>query len=339
MIAIVGAGAIGCRLAAHLAQAGTDCLLFDSWAAHVDAINRDGLRLDINGQVQRHALRAFGHDDAGEAAGRCDIVLLCTRSDDTAAVLPLVERLLHDKGCVVSCQNGLNEDVIAQALGAQRTLGCSLVFGAKLTAPGYVVALPGEDSLRTGEFQGGTSARLDGIVKLLSACGTSSMTPNLRGYRWMKLVLNSIGNPLLLLSGMTAAELHARPEARALMISLAREVLRVAGADGVQVSPVLDVSVTQWLDAGAASTATVHAALQHHGANLGPRRLSMVADFEARGKTEVDFINGYVVRRAAHHGLPAPLNTRVVEQVHALEAGALTSGPAALQTLTRTVPA
>ena len=333
-IAVVGAGAIGSRLAAHLAEAGTNCMLFDGWAQHVEAINRDGLQLETNGQLRRHALRAFGYDAPDEATGSHDIVLLCTRSDGTEAVLPLVGRLMGRGGCVVSCQNGLNEDRIAQALGARNVLGCSLVFGARLTAPGCVQALPGDDTLRTGELLGGASTRLDHIVQLFSACGKSSITPNLLGYRWMKLVLNSIGNPLLLLSGMTAAELHAREDARALMITLAREVLHAAAADGVEVSPVLGLAAQIWLSTGEDALAALHAALSRHGQALGPRRLSMVADFEARGRTEVDFINGHVVRKARAHGLPAPFNQAVVDAVHALEAGRTTVGPQAIDALT-----
>lgn len=320
-IAVVGSGAIGSRLAAHLAQAGTVCTLFDAWADHVKAINRDGLQLAMNGQIQRYAARAFSYEDADSAGSGFDIVLLCTRSDLTSEALPLVKKLLKEDGCVVSCQNGLNEETIAQFLGAHRVLGCSLVFGARLTAPGCVQALPGEDTLRTGELLGGASDRLHHIVKLFSACGSSSMTPNLLGYRWMKLVLNSIGNPLLLLSGMTAEALHARPAARTLMISLAREVLRTAQADGVQVYPILGLPAEVWLDEARQPTQAVHEALEQHGKALGSRRLSMVADFEARGKTEVDFINGHVIRKARQHGLATPLNATVVARVKQLEAG------------------
>ena len=201
-----------------------------------------------------------------------------------------------------------------------------MVFGAKLTAPGRVTALTGEDTLRTGELAGGTSKRLDRIVQLLSDCGTSTATTNLMGYRWMKLVLNSIGNPLLLLSGMTAAELHVLPAARALMIGLAREVLQTARVSGLDVYPVLGLSPDVWLDESAQATQVIHATLAQHGTALGPRRLSMVADFEARGKTEVDFINGYVVCKAHHLGLAAPLNAAVVARVKQLEAGECAMG-------------
>lgn len=337
-VAIVGAGAIGCRIAAHLAAAGTRATLFDGWRAHVDALRASGLVFEGHGQgpAQHHALEAFYSDAIPSGVGRFDLVLLCTRSDETPAMLAVVERLLSADGCVVSCQNGINEEAIAQAVGAQRTLGCSLVFGARLTAPGQVVALPGEDTLRTGEMQGGETARLAAIVHLLSACGTSSATPNLMGYRWMKLVLNSIGNPLLLLSGMTAAQLHALPAAREAMRHLAREVIRAGQADGVRFEPVLGLAAADWLEPSPDGAARVHQALAAHGAGLGARRLSMVADFEARGKTEVDYINGHVVRVAARHGLAAPLNARVVQLVYALEAGHLRAGPAVIGQLATT---
>ena len=337
-IAVVGAGAIGCRIAAHLAAHGVRSTLFDGWAAHVEAIQQHGLTLEMAGQRQTHALPA-SVDSGVLPAERFDVVLLCTRSDGTERALPLVQRLLAPDGCVVSCQNGINEDAIAAAVGPGRTLGCSLVLGARLAAPGLVVALPGDDTLRTGELQGGASARLDTITALLSACGTSTTTPNLMGYRWMKLVLNSIGNPLLLLSGMTAGELHALPQARNAMIALAREVIAAGTADGVRFEPVLGVPASTWLDTGAAPTQQLHDTLARHGAALGPRRLSMVADFEARGVTEVDFINGHVVRKAGQHGLAAPRNARVVELVHALEAGTLAQGAAVIGLLDATAPA
>jgi 2-dehydropantoate 2-reductase len=333
-IAVVGAGAIGCRLAAHLADAGVPSVLFDGWREHVEALRTDGLQFTHRGATRTFRLESHHLGDPFDGQP-FDIVLMCTRSDGTAAALPRVQGLLSPAGCVVSCQNGLNEDAIAEAVGAERTLGCSLVFGARLTAPGHVESLPGDDTLRSGEYAGGTSARLDRLVGLLAACGASTATPDLRGYRWMKLVLNSIGNPLLLLTGQTAAALHAREDARELMIDLGCEVLRAAHADGVRVSPVLGIPMGLWLDASPRARAEVHGALQRHGEALGPRRLSMVADFEARGRTEVDFINGHVLRRAAAQGLAMPLNAAVVREVQALEQGRRAIDPAAIADVAR----
>lgn len=332
-IAIVGAGAIGCRIAAHFAQRDIQAVLFDGWREHVAALNEGGLVLEgADGSRQTFPAVAHGYDTEA-ALPRFDLVLLAVRSDDTEAVLPLVKKLVKDDGCVLSCQNGLNEDAIAAAVGKERTLGCSLIFGAKLVAPGRVLVLPGADVLRTGELVGGTSARLDRIVALLGACGTSTATYNLLGYRWMKLMLNATGNTLLLLSGLDAAALHAREDARRLIIALGREILGTALALGIEPEPVLDVPAAEWVAPGSGDSPTLHRALRDHGEGLGPRRLSMVADFEARGRTEVDHINGYVARKAAALGRAVPLNDKVWRMVKEMEAGQRKPGVQALADL------
>jgi 2-dehydropantoate 2-reductase len=332
-IAIVGAGAIGCRIAAHLAQQGQATTLFDGWRAHVDAVNASGLVLQRpDGREERFAATAHPLDAPG-VLGAFDVVLLAVRSDATEALLPLVQRLLAPEACVVSCQNGVNEEAIAAAVGAAHTLGCSMVFGARLVAPGVVRVLPGPDQLRTGEYLGGPSARLDRIVGLFAACGTSTATHNLMGYRWMKLVLNATGNPLLLLTGLDAQGLHARADARRVIIGLAREILGTAVAQGIAPEPVLGVPVDAWCGAGAPESPVLHVALRAHGESLGTRRLSMVADFEARGRTEVDHITGHAVRKAQALGRPVPLNEAVWRMVKQMESGERQAGEQALAAL------
>lgn len=332
-IAIVGAGAIGCRIAAHLAQQGVTTTLFDGWMEHVQALNVNGLILELaDGRRQQFDTAAFAFDGSGSTS-RFDLVILAVRSDDTDAALPLVQRLLKEDGCVVSCQNGVNEEAIAKAVGVHRTLGCSLVFGARLSAPGQVRVLPGVDVLHTGELVGGSSPRLDEIVALLGACGTSTATYNLVGYRWMKLTLNATGNTLLLLSGMTASQLHGRESSRRLIIALAAEVLGTSIALGIEPEPVLGLPASEWIDHDACDSPRLHQALIRHGEELGARRLSMVADFEARGKTEVDHINGYVIRKARSLGRPVPLNEQVWRMVREMEAGTRSASEHALREL------
>lgn len=337
-IAVVGAGAIGCRVAAHLAQQGIDTTLFDNWSEHVQAVNRDGLTLEQDASTYNFRLKAYTYEAAQSLSYQYDIVLLAVRSDETNSVLPLVARLLSEDGCVISCQNGINEDAIAQVVGAQRTLGCSLVLGARLVGPGRVRALQGADTLRVGEFDGQTTERVHGVAHLLGACGTATITNNLLGYRWMKLVLNATGNPLLLLSGLKAQELHADRQFRCLIIALAREVLATATALDVAVEPVLAMPIERWLAAGALQDSDLHHCLAAHGDALGSRRLSMAADFETRGRTEVDHINGYVIAKSLQLGRSVPLNTQLLKLVKALEEGQLKPQPEALASLLALVP-
>ncbi len=332
-IAVVGAGAIGCRIAAHLAQSGVACTLFDGWSDHVAAINERGLRLQHGSEVSTFKLPA--HDFSAATEERFDIILLAVRSDATAQVLPLVHTLLASDGYVVSCQNGINEDAISVEVGAERTLGCFMVFGARLTAPGCVEVLAGPDTLTVGELNGTLSDRVQQLASLLACCGTVTVSDNLIGYRWMKLVLNSTGNPLLLLTGLDGRSLHAREDARELIIGITREILSTAAAAGVRAEPPLGQAASVWLDENPASEALLHQALQQHGEALGERRLSMVADFAARGRTEVDHLNGYAIRKAAEQGRSLPLNQAVVEAVHALQAGKIQPSPEVLQGLAR----
>ena len=338
-VAVVGAGAIGCRIAAHLAQAGTQATLFDGWREHVDALNQNGLTLEGPSDPQTFPVQAHHFDEISSLQGSFDVVLLAVRSDGTAAALPLVASLLAPDGCVVSCQNGINEDAIANALGEDRTLGCSLVLGARLTGPGRVRLLEGADTLKVGELDGRDSDRVQTIAKLLSACGTATVTPNLLGYRWMKLVLNATGNPLLLLSGLTADALHNSQARRCLIIALAAEVLTAAHKAGISVEPILGVPASRWTAPNAVHDMLLHDCLLAHGNALGSRRLSMAADFEARGRTEVEHINGYVVAKAAQQGTEAPLNAEVVRLVKALEAGELAQAPESLASLEALVSA
>ncbi|WP_354442112.1 ketopantoate reductase family protein [Ottowia thiooxydans] len=322
-VAIVGAGAIGCRMAACLERSGHDVTLFDGWAEHVSTIRQQGLELVERGLSSSHKVRAFHTAEAIEAvdASSFEWVLLASRGDDTPRFLPLVQALLAPQGVVVSCQNGIHEFAIAQALGVQRTMGCSMIFGAKLTAPGQVTAIEGEDTMRVGQMVPDGSARTDKLARLLNKCGSVTTTDNLVGYRWTKLTLNCMGNPLLLLSGLTGAELHAQAPVRNFMIAVAGEVQRAALADGARPEPVLGHSSHEWTAPDAQHNPALHEALRHHGELLGQRRLSMVADFEARGRTEVRDFNGLVVRKSMEHGLHAPLNAWIQQQVTALEAG------------------
>lgn len=318
-IAIVGAGAIGCRIAGHLHDAGVPCTLIDGWPEHVQAIRRDGLAFERQGQTRHLPLQAFTLD--APPAGPFDLVFIATRGDQTEGVLPLAVSLLDAEGCIVSCQNGLNEDEIAQAVGTARTMGCSMIFGARLAGPGHLQVIEGPDQLRVGGLEGVPPWQVDRLARLLAPCGTVTRTDNLIGYRWMKLILNATGNPLLLLSGLGGQGLHDDVVARKVMIGLVREILRVAQACGARPEPLLNLEADQWLATDDASEREQHAQLQAHGRTLGARRLSMVADFEARGRTEVEAITGKVVRKAAALGLAVPLNEAVLRRVHELENG------------------
>lgn len=332
-ILVAGAGAIGSLFGARLGQAGYDITLVDGWEEHIRKIGQEGLEVsapqgDANVRVKAVHPQDFIHSETGP-----DIILLAVKSYDTPAMLNTVKPLLvTDHTLVVSCQNGVNEDLIAATAGRKFTLGCVISFGAVLEGPGSVRQLNSEGLLIIGRYDGGTD-RIEEVKRIFSAITHTEATNNLMGHRWSKLALNCMGNPLLTLSGYTAAELHQEPRARKVMTRLVAELVRAGEAWGVVLEPIAGVNSTLWKKAVHTSVSDVEHVLDVLGRKLGDRRSSMVQDLNSGRPTEIEFLNGYVVRKAAEKGLDAPCNKSVVALVQKLSRGEIRPDPGHLDLL------
>ncbi|WP_281286128.1 ketopantoate reductase family protein [Lapillicoccus jejuensis] len=214
----MGAGAIGGTLAAHMVQAGHDVLLCDAAADHVEAVNRDGLR--IEGPVAQLHVRVPAVLPA-DLPDRIDRAVIAVKAHHTrAAVEPLVERLAPD-GVVLTVQNGLTADVLVELLGEERVVSSFVNIGADYLEPGRI--LQGNvAAFRVGELHGGEiTPRVRELVEVLPY---AQATDNVLGYLWGK---EAYGAMLWAgaVSDLTIAESLERPEYRPLMVALAREVL------------------------------------------------------------------------------------------------------------------
>jgi 2-dehydropantoate 2-reductase len=224
---VVGGGAIGGTLAFHLARAGHPVSLVDTDRAHVDAIRRHGLVLRRRHGDDQVAVQAHTTDDAPARLGR---VLLAVKAQATTeAAAWLADRLARD-GFVVSLQNGLNEQVIAAAVGAERTVGAFVNLFADVVEPG-VVRDGGPGALVVGELDGRISARVEEVVADLQAWGPAKATDNVPGYLWAKLGFGAMLTTTAL-ADAPMADLVDRH--RALMYAITAEVLVVAGELGLR---------------------------------------------------------------------------------------------------------
>jgi len=158
-ILIWGAGAIGGTVGAFLRRAGEEVLFVDRVAEHVAAIRRDGIA--ITGPIAEFTAAAEARLPA-ELGGRFDRVLLCVKAHDTAAAVAALAPFLARDGYVVSLQNGLNEQVIAACVGAARTVGAFVNFGADYLSPG-VVHYGGRGAVVLGELDGSLTPRLTAL--------------------------------------------------------------------------------------------------------------------------------------------------------------------------------
>jgi 2-dehydropantoate 2-reductase len=218
---VVGAGAIGGTVGARLARAGHAVLFCDADPDHVAAINARGLTLE--GPLEQFTVpaRAVAPD---ELPGGLDTVLLAVKHQHTRAALAAIAPRLAGDGFVVSLQNGINEPLIAEAVGPERTVGAFANFGADYLAPGRI-HYAGRGTFVVGEPDGHMSDR----VRALAADLEAEATDNVMGFLWAK---EAYGAMLFAtaVSDLSIADALAEPRYRALFLGLAREALADAPA-------------------------------------------------------------------------------------------------------------
>ncbi len=336
-ILIWGAGAIGGTVGAYLQRAGESVHFVDRAADHVAAINKDGLQ--ITGPIEEFRIKATASTPA-DLKGRFDIVFLCTKAPDTAAAVEVLAPFVADAGCVVSLQNGLNEQVIAAKLGEKRTIGAFINFGADYISPG-VVHYAGRGAVVIGELDGKTTPRIQNLHRLLKKFDERAvLTANIWGYLWSKLAYGA----LLFATALTndsIADCLASPRHRALLIALAREVEGVAVASGVKLEAFDGFDPAAFLPkASEAAAAASLDALVAFNRRSAKTHSGIWRDLAVRKrKTEVEAQLGPVAKAGAARKIPTPLTSRLIELIHDIEDGRRPLDWATLDELGRALPA
>ena len=224
-----GAGAIGGTIGAHLARSAHEVTLVDVVEEHVAAVNRSGLR--ITGPIASFTIGVPAFTPA-RLAGTWDTIVLATKAHHTKTAVAMLLPYLSPIGCVVSAQNGLNELAIANVVGARRTVGAFLNFGADYLEPG-VIHYAGRGAVVVGEIDGSVTPRATLIRDAWRDFNDRAVvTPNIWGFLWGK---EAYGAMLFAtaLTNESIADALAMPRYRDLYIALAREILAVADARGV----------------------------------------------------------------------------------------------------------
>ncbi len=340
-IGIVGAGAVGCVVGGLLTRAGHDVTLIDQWPEHVEAMKRHRLRL--SGTCGEHVIgvTALHLHEAQAIDTPFDAVFVAVKSYDTDWATRLAVTYLARDGVVVDFQNGINDPRVAEIAGKERTLGCVILIGAGLYEPGHAMRTDhGTLGFKIGEHDGRETARARELATLITAVAPAKVTTNLWGERWSKLALNCMANPVSGLSGFGTAEVRTDPRARRITIRLAAEAIQVGRAVGYEVEPVWGIAAQRFVDAAdGRGLAALEAELVEGAASRGGGRPSMLQDVMRRRRTEIDHLNGVVVREGGRFGVPTPVNARIVELYHAHGVGRLVPDPKHLDPLLAMLPA
>jgi 2-dehydropantoate 2-reductase len=332
----MGAGAIGSYLGGFLARAGHDVTLVDMWPEHVEAICTGGLA--VAGPHDPFVARpaALHVHEAQKLRPDFDIVFIAMKSYDTAWSTRFAARFLADGGYVVSAQNCWNDPAIAAIVGADRAVALVMSrISVAVWEPGKVErgvekgSATGYNVFRAGEHDGRVTPRVTQLAEMLSVIDASQTTDNIWGERWAKLSQNSMGNPVQAMSGMGNIEVARTPRGREITIRLAAESARVGLKLGYKVPKFGGVEAAKW---AAADRGDVYEELD---AMLTPGdgkarnwRASMAQDVAKGRRSEIDFMNGYVVARGIQAGVPTPVSAAVVDLMHDIDAGRATPGPA-----------
>jgi 2-dehydropantoate 2-reductase len=314
-----GAGAIGGTMGAYLARAGHDVTLVDNVPEHVDAINRGGLR--VTGPVEECTIRVPAlHPDG--VRGTWDHVMLATKAHHTGNATRALAKHVAANGCVISVQNGLNEIEIAQILGAKRTVGAFVNFGADLIEPG-VIHHGGHGAVVVGEIDGTSSQRVEGIASAWRDFDARTIqTQNIWGYLWGKEAYGAMLFATALTNESIADALGMR-EHRDLYVALAREILMVAATRGV-----IPVAFDGFDPNAYRPEAPIGAALRSldalvvHNRKSAKTHSGIWRDLAVRKRpTEVDAQLGIVVALGHEAGVATPFTERLVALVHDIELG------------------
>jgi 2-dehydropantoate 2-reductase len=296
-VAVVGAGAIGGFLGAHLARSGQEVILI-ARGPHLAAMKSRGVSVRHDGE--EFTAHPECTDDF-KAINRAKVVFLTLKAHSVPGAAEAIGAALADGACVVGAQNGIPwwyfEDrhlesvdpggVIARNIPYAKVVGCIAYPSAEVVEPGVIEHLEG-NRFSLGEPDGSRSDRLVALSSMLVKAGLKApMQTRIRNEIWLKILGNATLNPVSALTRATLVDMLTNPATRELIRTLMEEVASVARAVGAEVP----LSIEKRMD-GAAAT--------------GEHKTSMLQDLEAGRPLEVDALLGAVVELAGSAGVPVP---------------------------------
>ena len=335
-ILIWGAGAIGGTIGAYLVRAGHDIVFVDVVPEHVRAINASGLK--IVGPVEEFTVKAPAFTPE-QLTGIYDRIFLAVKAQHTEAAAKALLPHLAPGGYVVSAQNGLNELAIARIVGAQRTMGAFVNFGADYLEPGRVI-YAGRGAVVIGEIDGKMTPRLKALRKLMLDFDRDAVeTDNIWGYLWAKLGYGALlfGTAL---TNDSIADALALPQYFGLWHALGSEIMAVAAAEKVKPLGFNGFDPAAFTPgADRAQTQRSIDEMVAHNRKSAKSHSGIWRDLAVRKrKTEVDAQIAIISDIAAKHGLKTPLTRRIVTLIHDIEDGRLPLDRSNLDRLAEAMP-
>ncbi|MDQ7912304.1 ketopantoate reductase family protein [Pseudomonas sp. 102515] len=301
-ICILGAGALGSTFGAWLSEAGHDTWLLNRPNAHLDAVVRDGLEIETAAGSRRVQVRAAV---SAETVGVVDLVVVLVKSFATTAAMSHAQALVGPHTLVLSLQNGLgHEELLAEIVGQERVIAGKTYVGGVLLGPGRIRSGVAGKRTIIGELDGQRSARVQAVAAVFEDAGlATTVSGNIRGTLWDKLLVNVATGALTGITQLTYGQLYSEPLLRDTALQAVGEAIAVARVAGVELG--LREPQAAW-------------ELAREGLPTS-FKTSLLQSLQKGSITEIDFINGAVVRLGQQYRVPTPVNATLVACIKGIE--------------------
>lgn len=306
-ITIVGAGAMGSTIGGYFSLGGADVRLVAPNRAHIDRINADGLQMNVNGETQ--TIRVRGYQAAGDIGEKMDLVVIVTKGHTLDDAIQQALCLFDEHTACMAIQNGIgNVEILSRYVDKSRIYASIVQLGASRPAPGVVQVLKREGAmLSCGPVaQEEPTEGIRAIAELLTRGGLDAFPltrTEINRKIWYKMTANCTGNACCAVTRLPLGRFTNCPEGIAIKSGLLEEILAVAECEGVTGLREIATATKYWPED-----------------NPMYRHVPSTAqDVRGKRKTEIDFLNGAIVRLGKKHGVPTPCNSMITNLIHIIE--------------------
>jgi 2-dehydropantoate 2-reductase len=324
-VAVIGAGAIGGVTAAYIARAGYDVQLVSKYADKAERFRQEGVH--ITGVRGDQYVRLNAVADIEQLSGKKDILLIVTKAYDMTDAARRALPFLKEDSLVVSMQNGICIEALADVVGASRAAGCVVGWGSTMLPDGRLHMTSEGDFVIGGLLPG---LELSLLQKVLNAVVPTRISDGIISELYSKMIVNACITSLGVLSGLYLGQIMKKRAARDIFISIIREAVAVADAMKLTIPPYGGKLDYYNLARGSSTLDNIRTHLLIRIIGFKYRRLkSSSLQSISRGRpTEVDYFNGYIAQKGALQGIPTPVNSRIVAMIKEIEAGKRNIDPA-----------
>jgi len=324
-IAVIGTGANGASIGADFVQAGYDVTYIEQWPDHVEAMNRNGVTVNLPDETVVTKVVAKHLCQVAELTDKFDLVFMLVKAYDTRWAAELIKPVLAENALVVGLQNGMSIDDLVDILGPERVMGAVIECCSNMFEPGVCnrETPPSGSWFALGGLTPSTQERAEDVAEVLRHAGTVEVYDDIRSAKWMKLVANASELVPSALLNQPLHEVVQDPEMVDYMKACAKEALAVCIGSGSKIVPIFGLKEAQQ-DPDLYAVELFDQVIAHF---TFPNTLTTVLqDWRKGRRAEIHEINGLVVREGARLGIPTPANSITLDIASRIEVGELEAG-------------